>query len=207
MSSATDRILPQRFRLFIAVSVPEEIKNEIEKAQAELRRAAPEARVRWTTRQQFHLTLKFLGGVEAERCEALSQALRGAVRGFTPMRLRAEKTGFFPDNRFPRVVWVGVSDATGQLLRLQRAVEDAVRDFTAEKPEAGFAGHVTLGRIKGIRRPEAEALARAAAVMGDRLFGEWPAAEIEIIRSELTPKGARYTCLAAVPLASPEVSG
>ena len=206
MSGEMGHSLPGRFRLFLAVSVPEEIKDKIEQAQGELRRTAPEGRVRWAARQQLHLTLEFLGNVEAQRLEALSQAVRGAVRGFTPMRLRAEKIGFFPDSRFPRVVWVGVNDVTGQLVRLQRAVEEAVGDFTAEKPGARFAGHVTLGRIKDLKRPEAEALARVAAGMAGRFFGEWPAVEIELVRSELSPKGARYTCLAAVPLAGPQVA-
>jgi RNA 2',3'-cyclic 3'-phosphodiesterase len=190
----------QRFRLFIAVALPEGVKAKIEDAQAELRRALPERNVRWSRREQFHLTLRFLGDVEAARVKALGEALRGACQGFAPLRLRAEGIGCFPDLRYPRVLWTGVADEAQQLPRLQAAVELASRDFTTEEKEERFTGHVTLARIKGIKRAEAEALGQAAAGMKDRRFGEWTAYKIELMRSELSPQGARHTPVAAIAL-------
>src|SRR5205809_984446 len=101
---------PETFRLFIAISVPDKVKDEIEKAQNELRRALPGGSVRWTKREQFHLTLKFLGNVEAPRVEELTESLRRGLEGFAALRLKAEQIGFFPDARRPRVVWAGVQD-------------------------------------------------------------------------------------------------
>ena len=118
-----------------------------------------------------------------------------------PLHLRAERVGFFPDLRYPRVVWVGVQDQAEQLPRLQQAVEAATEGFTTEEKEERFTGHVTLARIKGIKRPEAEALGKAAAGMADRLFGQWTAYQIELMRSELLPQGARHSTLAAIALA------
>src|ERR1017187_6677705 len=115
----------ERFRLFIAVTLPEEVKAKIEAAQAELRRALPGPGVCWTRREQFHLTLKFLGEVDAARVQPLEEAIRTACRGFSALPLRAERVGFFPDLRYPRVVWAGVRDETDQLPRLQQAVDAA----------------------------------------------------------------------------------
>jgi 2'-5' RNA ligase len=189
------------FRLFIAVTIPEEIKTKIEAAQAELRRVLPERAVRWTRRGQFHLTLKFLGDVDAARVEALGEALRAACRGFGALHLRAERVGCFPDLRYPRVVWVGVQDQAEQLPLLQAAVDLAAREYTTEEKEAQFTGHVTLARIKGIKRPEAVALGKEAAGMADRLFGQWTACQVELMRSELLPQGARHSTLASIALA------
>src|ERR1051325_8887109 len=100
----------ETIRLFIAIPLPEEVKNEIEKTQNELRQAVPGNFVRWTKRDQFHLTLKFLGGVETSRMGELTTALRDACGHFTALRLRAERIGFFPDLRFPRVIWAWVHD-------------------------------------------------------------------------------------------------
>ena len=191
----------ERFRLFIAVTIPEEIQSKIEEAQAELRRALPEHGVRWTRRDQFHLTLRFLGDVEATRVEALGEAIQGACRGFGALHLRAGRIGFFPDLRYPRVVWVGVQDQAEQLPRVQEAVERATREFTTEAKEGQFTGHVTLARIKGIKRPEADALGKAATGMAERLFGQWTAYQVELMRSELLPQGARHTSLASIALA------
>lgn len=187
-------------RLFVAISLPEAVKDKIEKAQRELRDAFPGKLVRWTRREQFHLTLKFLGNVAESRVDELSAALREACLGFAAMRLRGERVGFFPDMRYPRVVWVGVRDDKDALSMLQSAIEAATRDFTDERPEKKFAGHVTLGRIQRINRPQAEALAKLAGGMSERFFGEWVGDKIELIRSELLTGGSRYTILAAVPL-------
>jgi 2'-5' RNA ligase len=192
---------PQAFRLFIALPLPEAVKAEIEKAQADLRQALPEGRVRWTKREQFHLTLRFLGNVDAQRFEPLADAVRRACRCSAVLELRAEGIGFFPNLRRPRVVWAGVSDRQEQLSRLQRAVEAATRDFTAEESGERFAGHVTLGRIKAIKREEADGLAKLAAGLAARFFGAWTADKVEITHSQLSPDGARHTTLATIPLA------
>ena len=203
----SDTPAPDTFRLFIAVTVPEDIKTEIEDAQAALRRALPKECVRWAKREQFHLTLKFLGNVEAQRIGPLTDAVRAACQSFAALELRAERVGFFPDRRSPRVVWAGVHDRQEQLPLVQRAIEAATHDFTAEASEKAFTGHITLGRIKGLRRPEVTALTEVASGLATRLFGAWTAHEAELIRSQLSPAGARYTTLAAIPLAgSPAAS-
>ncbi|MGO8925970.1 MAG: RNA 2',3'-cyclic phosphodiesterase [Limisphaerales bacterium] len=190
-----------RFRLFIALAIPEAVKAKMEEAQAELRRTLPEHGVRWTRREQLHLTLKFLGDVDAARVEALGEAIRAACRGFGTLHLRAERVGFFPDLRYPRVVWAGVQDQAERLPRLQQAVDAATRDFTTEQKEERFTGHVTLARIKAIRRPEAVALGKAAAARTEMVFGQWNAGQVELMRSVLSPQGASHSSLAVVALA------
>ncbi len=192
----TDTTLPERLRLFIALTLPEAVKDEIEKAQSDLRRALRGGEVRWAKREQFHLTLRFLGSVAANRLVELEQVLQVVGREFGPMALRASRIGFFPRPHSPRVVWAGVQDSNDRLRPLQAAVQSASQSFTEEGPEDRFSAHITLGRVKAMRRPEAEALARAGAKFENRLFGEWTAHEFEIIRSQLSPQGSRYTTLA-----------
>jgi len=187
-------------RLFVAISVPDAVKDEMEKAQREMHSALPGGFMRWTKREQFHLTLKFLGNVAEARVAELVETLRKTCVQFKAMQLLAERVGFFPDARFPRVVWAGVRDEKEGLPRLQGMIEAATKDFTGEKAEKRFTGHVTLARIQGIRRPQAEILARFSAGMADRFFGDWKANEVELIHSELSSGGARYTTLAAFPL-------
>jgi RNA 2',3'-cyclic 3'-phosphodiesterase len=188
-------------RLFIAISVPEQVKDVIERAQDEFRKALSRDRIRWADRAQFHLTLKFLGNVELRHLDPLSQALRLACEGFGVLQLRAGGMGLFPERRRPRVIWVRVQDAPERLPLLQRTVETAVAGFTSEKPERAFKGHVTLGRCKTIKRPGVERLATLLAAMEKRTFGRWTAESVDLIRSELGPGGSRHTTLAAVPLA------
>jgi len=190
----------ERFRLFIALAIPEEVKAKITAAQADLRRALPDRSVRWARSEQFHLTLRFLGDVEGARVEALGEAIRTACKRFGSLHLRAEGVGFFPDRRHPRVVWVGVHDQAEKLPRLQQTVGAAAEAFTTETKEDQFTGHVTLARIKGIQRSEAETLVEAVERMADRLFGQWTVCQLELMRSELLPQGARHSSLASLPL-------
>jgi 2'-5' RNA ligase len=204
----------REWRLFVAISLPETVKDEIEKTQRELRAALPRDVVRWTKREQFHLTLKFLGNVAELRVAELIEALRTAYLHFSALRLRAAGIGFFPDGRRPRVIWAGVQDEAGALPRVQQSVEANVKIFVGEdSAERGdlppgrrrsqeFTGHVTLGRIQYIQWPEAEILAKAASRMAAQFFGEWTADTVELIRSELSSAGSRYTTIAAIPLSS-----
>jgi 2'-5' RNA ligase len=187
-------------RLFIAVATPDAVKSEIAKAQNELRNALPEGAVRWTRVEHFHLTLRFLGNVAVERIDPLSGKLRHACHDFAPMKVRAERIGFFPERGFPRVIWVSVRDEGQQLAHLRRAIQASTGAFTSEPVENEFAAHITLGRAKKIRRREADTLASFETRMRQRSFGEWSVDEVELFRSELLPDGAHHTVLAKIPL-------
>ncbi len=190
-----------KLRLFIALPIPESVKDEIERVQSELRKILLPKSVRLTRRDQFHLTLKFLGAVESNRVTELTEALRGACSGFPALKLRAERIGCFPSLRYPRVVWVWVHDDAGQLGVLQGRVEAACGRFAEEKSDKKFTGHVTLARIDGVKRPQAESLAKLAHSMTERRFGKWTATEVNLMRSELFQSGAVHTVLEAFPLA------
>src|SRR2546421_6718830 len=91
------------FRMFIALAIPEEVKSEIERTQNELKRGLAQSRVTWTKREQFHLTLKFLGDVETQRVPSLIERVRETCGGFSAMRVQSKEGGFFSDSRVPPV--------------------------------------------------------------------------------------------------------
>jgi 2'-5' RNA ligase len=191
---------PQEFRLFIALAIPDAVKETIEATQAELRRLLPPKAARWTRREQFHLTLRFLGNVAASRVEELVEACRSACQSFSPLYLCAGRIGFFPKAREPRVVWVGISDLDDRLAAMWNAVQSATQPFTSEPPESGFTGHVTLARVNRLTRDQAGHLAASAAKFEQTVFGEWTTGQLELMRSELLPEGARHSVLALFPL-------
>jgi 2'-5' RNA ligase len=195
---------PRFHRLFVALSLPNAVKAEIQKAQGELRAALPDGSVRWIRPEHFHLTLRFLGNVAVDRIDALADKLRLTCRDFAPLQLRAERIGFFPQRGFPRVIWTAVSNKKQQLSPLQSAIQCATLEFTAEPSEKEFTGHITLGRAKKVRRREADALKHFAEKMRKRLFGEWTADTVELFKSELLFDGASHTVMATIPLGRAE---
>ena len=189
-------------RLFVAIPVPGQVRDEILRVQRDLQPLVPREVARWTRPNQFHLTLRFLGNVPVTDVENLKQSVESACRDVPPLALVAKSIGFFPNPRSPRVIWAGINDDEGKLVDLQKRIETAVSPFSAEPGEKQFQGHVTLARLKNPRPSETRGLAAWVQTLTDRTFGSWMAGEIEIIQSELAASGAHYTSLAVFPLAA-----
>lgn len=193
--------------MFVALAIPEQVKERIGAAQSALRRVLPSKAARWTRPQQFHLTLRFLGNVAATRVDELIEVCRRACAAHPSLELRAESIGFFPNARAPRVVWAGIHDSNHRLAGLWRIVQSVTGAFTTEQEESQFTGHVTLARVNRLRRSQATDLAQAAAGFEKPHFGGWKASQLDLMRSELLPEGARHTLLASLPLADQTASG
>jgi 2'-5' RNA ligase len=186
--------------LFVALSVSTLVRSNLQQFQDELQRVVPFKALRWARAEQFHLTLRFLGGVQAERVDDAVAALLKECRLFAPLQLTASGLGSFPKSGSPRVLWVGVEDQSQQLERLWKTVQTVTQPFTAEPPERHFVGHITLARLNGLSRPEAEQLAEVVRSAKHKMFGQWTANSMGLFSSELSSQGARHSLVAAIPL-------
>jgi 2'-5' RNA ligase len=167
-------------RCFVAVELEEAIKRQLLALQEKL--ADIPAKVRWVTREQMHITVKFLGDTREETVTPLAEALAEAVAGYPPFEVEVAGTGCFPPSG-----WLGrlASDVDGAAARLGFAREGR-----------SFRAHLTLGRV---RWSEAPAAARGrVAAYGDFRGGRQSVAGISLMRSDLRPSGAVYTRLARV---------
>jgi 2'-5' RNA ligase len=108
--------------------------------------------VRWQHRADLHMTLHFLGQVEAERLDALHEL--GAAVWMRSFSLVLDRIGHFPR---PQVLWAGVSTLPDELAALHARLGEGLRarGFTTEARP--FHAHVTLAR-KVRRCPEAAPL-------------------------------------------------
>jgi 2'-5' RNA ligase len=188
--------------LFVSLAVPEAVKARMAETQERFRRLLPGSNLRWTRHEQFHLTLRFLGAVEAQKVGAMEHELRLAVASFPAFVLTAGGIGCFPNPRRPRVLWVGVSDPGDRLLALQGAVESVAGSYSIEPAEKRFTGHLTLARIQLLSAEENRRLSDLAASCSEPL-GTWDVRTVDLMRSELSPKGARHSRLACAPLQAP----
>ncbi len=185
-------------RLFIAVNLPGEIKRTLGAFIQELRRFPADAK--WVGEANLHLTLQFLGNVSEEQVPAIVQGLNLAAGEVTPFKLVISGVGVFPSVERPRVLWVGVSGETTVLADLHRRVQKEMGLLGFEPEQRKFSPHLTLARIRspqGFRTllDKAEEYAGRA-----KKFGETRIVSIELMLSELSPKGAKYYVLASMPL-------
>lgn len=108
--------------------------------------------------------------------------------------------GAFPSASRPRVLWAGTAEASA-FTALARDVDDRLSGLGFAPEARGFTAHVTLGRVREPRRDPA--LAAALTEAAARPFGRLSVGRISLMRSHLSPRGARYTELAGSALRSP----
>jgi RNA 2',3'-cyclic 3'-phosphodiesterase len=159
----------------------------------------PTARdVSWVATANLHLTVKFLGAVAEDRIEVVAGALTGAIAGVGMFDAQVEGLSAFPSATRPRVVWAGVTAEAGTMADLAGRVDDALAALGFTREARPFSPHITLGRVRLPGRTPA--LTQALRGAAGRGFGRLPVARVSLMRSELSPRGARYTELAAASL-------
>ena len=176
-------------RLFSAIELPGEVRDELAQRLAGAKATAPE--LTWAPPDRWHITLGFYGDREhADRRTAWFHEQAAGLRGFR-IRLRAS-------GRFPGVLWIGVNALDGEHAAALRRLAGALGEQT---DELAFVPHVTVARWKR-GRPGNEAAVRAAAALDGYRGRWWLTDEVVLFRSDLTPAGPVYTALDRVALSS-----
>lgn len=155
------------------------------------------AKAKWVRPENIHLTLKFLGNIDAADTAKITAAMMNAVQDQMPFSLVAKGVGVFPGIRRPKVVWVGLSGQRQSLLELQGALDANLADIGYPKETRPFKGHLTIGRIK--RAPDSKTVAEMLQVHADFRSDEFRVNQIILFKSELQHAGAVYSKLQAVP--------
>jgi 2'-5' RNA ligase len=177
-------------RLFVAVELPDAIKDELARMSSTLREAAPDAK--WVPRDNLHLTLSFLGEVPDERVTPIGDALDSVAAGAQGLRAHLGALGAFPSARRARVLWVALEDEGGSLLKVAEATAEALEPLGFPREARPWTAHVTLARF---RTPGAVASLLEAKVspLAFDLSG------LTIYRSRLARPAPRYEVLSQLP--------
>jgi 2'-5' RNA ligase len=190
----------ERLRAFIAIELPVEVKHALTQLQDRLKLGS-RAPVRWTSPGGTHLTLKFLGDINAAITGGITAAMQKAAVGIHPFRLNISGLGVFPDSTRPRVVWVGLSGDLDRLVLLQKNIESALSPLGFAAEARAFTPHLTLGRVRDNARPdERQSLGQLVSGTASPTDNEFSIASVYLIRSQLTPQGPIYTTIGSVAL-------
>src|SRR5215468_1568458 len=136
IDDAAPRTSP-RVRLFVAVWPPDRVLRRL----ANLDRPAA-AGLRWTTRDQWHVTLRFLGGVDIDSVPEVTAALDAVASGLSQLLVEAGPTIERLGSGVLCVPVAGLDDLAGRVV-------DATADFGRPAERRPFHGHLTLARAKG----------------------------------------------------------
>lgn len=187
-----------RLRTFIALDLGKPIRDRLVGLQEKLGAAASD--VKWVEPDNLHVTLLFLGEVDQREVIDVCRAVEGAAAGIASYPLTVAGVGCFPNSRRPRILWAGVTTGAAETSALHDAMEEPLLQLGCYRREQRkFTPHVTLGRIRGERSVPGldKALAQQEAWRG----GDTTIAEVQVMSSELTRDGPKYTVLSRAALA------
>ncbi len=182
-------------RLFVAVHLPDEVRERLAVVQHRLQ--GVQADVSWVRPGNIHLTLKFLGEVEPVRLDGLRVALAEVARATEPCEVAVAGVGSF-GGRIPRVVWAGIMAGAETLSALAGRVDAALVGVGFPRESRPFSPHLTLGRVRSSRNAAEFVGALRDEARED--FGATRVTAFFLMESQLNPKGSIYTVVDSFPL-------
>lgn len=190
---ATGRV--ESMRVFIAIELPTEVKVALTALQNDLRDTP--ADIAWSRPDNFHLTINFIGEVEAEQLSIITNACSDAAASVQPFVLQLNGTGVFPNDRQPKVLWVGLTGEMDKLQSLHRTLKDNLHAAGFAQETRAYHPHLTLGRVGNSRNVGA---VTAQLQMVELPVLPFSVSELVVMHSHVQSAVLTYTPLAKCPL-------
>ena len=185
--------MSESVRSFVAFDMDSEsVLNRLTEVQGMLSKTGADLKV--VEPKNIHITLRFLGNVATATVEKIFEGMKRVQ--FVPFDVKVCGLGAFPDVRYPRVVWAGITEGSDTLRGISTQLEPHLRSLGFAPDPKGFSPHLTIARVRSGRN-KAE-LARFISENVNYEFGTVRAACLRLKRSDLTPRGPIYSTLKEV---------
>jgi len=180
-------------RVFLAVEIDEKLLDKIADIQKQF--AECEASVKYVETENLHCTLKFFGEIDDNKLNDIIEVIESKIENHEPFKVSIKKVGVFPNERYIKVLWLGMEDVKpfSDISKiLQKELDD---DFVKMgfKKERSYVPHLTIGRVKGAKN-KSELLSKLKD-LGNVEIGEMEISKIVLKKSKLTPQGPVYTTI------------
>jgi len=187
-----------KHRIFIAINLPENVKKKL----AECEDKWPELPVRWTKKENLHITLMFLGYLSEEELMEVINVTKDVGSRHASFTISLRKIIYGPPKKMPpRMVWIE-GEKSEELGKLQNDLDNSLLTSTikgSESENRPYAPHITLGRIKTweFRKMETE----ERPEINEEINLNFEVDSIEVMESQLKRGGPEYTVLESWRLA------
>ncbi len=182
----------KKVRLFVAIDIPNDIRDLLSKAVAKLEATGGGAR--WVKPENLHLTLKFIGYYDREKLERLTGEVRKAAERGPSFRVRFGEPGAFPSKKRARVIWIGMAEGSREAGKVASKLDARLEKAGVKREGRPFAGHLTLARLK-----KPMDYIDYLVILGNMLEGlqdmAFDVSEIVLYESILSSKGPTYQAL------------
>ncbi|HDQ23042.1 MAG TPA: RNA 2',3'-cyclic phosphodiesterase [Candidatus Uhrbacteria bacterium] len=178
-------------RLFLAINLPPEIKEEIFNLALKLKKLNKNKPIKWVEKDNFHLTLHFLGSVPEEKISTINQALAPIVANFPTLNFAlSDSINAFPDSNNPKVIFWEIKELNdGQTIKLQKQIGEGLARLGFAIDKRPFRLHLTFGRVKF----------KTAIQIPNLQFpvSNFQISSVDLMSSELTSAGPIYSIVKA----------
>jgi len=190
----------EMIRTFIAIELPDELKRQLSDLQRKLK-TDNQPGIRWVNPDSIHLTLKFLGNIRENDIGGITEAMIRATAQISPFFLETTTMGAFPNLKRIQVIWVGLGGEIDKLKRLQNLIENSLTKLNFKAEHRPFKPHLTLARLsKEVSMVELQRLGNFIANTTFDSSSKIIVKSVNLIKSELTRKGALYSRISSVGL-------
>ena len=144
--------MQEKKRVFVAINFQETIKKQIREYKKEIQDSiSPEFEFifRWVDDENFHLTLNFLGNLNQQEIERVSEILEEISQNYKKSEIFFNKIVLGPEKNKPRLIWME-GTAGEELKKLKKEIDDVFlkQGFLGKKDIQKFTPHITLARIR-----------------------------------------------------------
>ncbi|OFZ13217.1 MAG: 2'-5' RNA ligase [Bdellovibrionales bacterium GWA2_49_15] len=167
-------------RLFIAIDIPEQLKQELALLKVPLKHA------RWTPLENMHLTLKFIGEVRSFEYQQIIKILEEIEH--EPFNLVPKSVGHFANRNFAKVLWAGFEPSVS-LDALASKIRKALKNFGKDASQS-FHPHITLARLDKVPIEQIVPFLQCYSMFSAASF---PVESFSLYSSVPTPRGSCYT--------------
>lgn len=184
-------------RTFLAISIPcgTEFPALVERLKKNL---THEKYINYCRPENIHLTLKFLGSTPVDDIPNIIEAVQTVAKKHQPFTMDFDRTGFFGNNRVPRVLWLGMNDQPKALFDLENDLLDAFDDLGYLRDRQNFVPHLTVCRIKSL--VDKQFFMQIYNSIEQKTYLHADVKELVYFQSFLQPTGPFYKVLKKIPL-------
>jgi 2'-5' RNA ligase len=185
--------MSETIRSFIAFDIQNDnVLNRLAAAQKLL--IQTNADLKLVEPANIHITLRFLGGINAEMVEKVHEAMKNVQ--FSPFNVLLHGLGVFPTLNYPRVVWAGITLGAEQLKSIFEQLEPQIQALGFAPDPNGFSPHLTIARVRS--GANKERLVDLVTKQAEYDFGNIKANCLRLKKSQLSPHGPTYSTLKEV---------
>jgi len=145
--------------------------------------------------ENIHFTLRFFGDTSLTKIDEIESCLNQIE--IEPFEIEVHGVGAFPNNRRPRVIWIGVTQNADRICNLKAEIDSHLEELGYQSERKKFTPHATIARVRYIK--DAEKLISNLDSLVNESIGAMTISKFNLKKSTLTPSGPIYETLWDIP--------